>query len=45
MVTVPFKGKLRKVGSSYVVTVPMDFMKYGMLWEGEEFDIKVETPE
>ena len=45
MVKIKFKGKLRKVGSSYVVTVPMDFIKYGMLWDGDVFNISIDTME
>lgn len=35
--TVKFAGKIRKGGNSYVVTVPVSFVKGGMLRLGQRY--------
>jgi len=38
---VRFKAKLWTVGNSTVITVPKKYIKNGLLWTGEEFEINI----
>lgn len=35
-----FKQTVKKYGSSYVLTVPADFVNFGLIKEGEELTVK-----
>ena len=37
------KGKIWDIGNSSVVTVPAQYIKDGILWQGDEFKITVDT--
>jgi len=45
MVKITYKGKLRDIGTATVVTIPAQYIKDGILWQGEEFSITVDTGE
>jgi antitoxin component of MazEF toxin-antitoxin module len=41
MMDITFKGKIRKVGNSYCVTIPSDYIKNGLLGiKDYEFRVK-----
>ena len=33
----PIKGKIRKIGNSYAITIPMQYIKAEFLIEGKEY--------
>lgn len=43
MVKIQFKAKIRDIGTASVVTIPAQYIKDGILWQGDEFNITVDT--
>lgn len=36
-----FKAKIRRTGTSHVITIPSDYIKHGMLWEDDEWEVYI----
>lgn len=45
MVEIKFNAKIRDLGTVAVITVPIQYIKDGLLWTGTEFGITVDTKE
>ena len=45
MAKIRFKAKIRDAGNATVITIPAQYIKDGLLWQGEIMNITVETPE
>jgi len=43
MVSITFKAKIRQSGEVSIITVPAQYIKDGILWQGDEFKITVDT--
>lgn len=41
MVTITFSGMIRKVGDSYVVTIPASYVNNKLVDEGQRYDFEI----